>query len=101
MKFTEKKARQIIDAHGLHPKTVKTWRHRSAIPDKYANPEHRVLLTDVLPPDPIDQAIEKYGVELRRKIESLRFKAGQNESYYRMALYSLAANVKRQQKNRT
>lgn len=37
MKFTEKKAEEIIAQHDLAPGTLQTWKRREAIPDKYNN----------------------------------------------------------------
>lgn len=36
MQFTEKKAAEVAEAHGLPDGTIRTWRRRGAIPDKYA-----------------------------------------------------------------
>lgn len=37
MKFTEEKAKEIVQKHGLSEKTLAVWRSRNKIPDKYAN----------------------------------------------------------------
>lgn len=40
MKYSEEKAREIINKYNLSPNTMKVWRTRGAIPDKYNNPEY-------------------------------------------------------------
>lgn len=40
MEYTEEKAREIIEKYELSPTTMKVWRTRGAIPDKYNNPEY-------------------------------------------------------------
>lgn len=40
MEYTEEKAREIIEKYGLSSTTMKVWRTRGDIPDKYNNPEH-------------------------------------------------------------
>lgn len=39
MKFTEEKAREVVDRFSLDEKTIAVWRHRGKIPDKYAKLE--------------------------------------------------------------
>ena len=40
MKYSEEKAREIVEKYNLSPTTMKGWRWRGAIPDKYSNPEY-------------------------------------------------------------
>ena len=40
MEYTEEKAREIIEKYELSPTTMKVWRTRGAIPDRYSNPEY-------------------------------------------------------------
>lgn len=95
MKFSEKKAAALAEAHGISPITLRVWRKRGYIPDRYAETEQRVGLYELLPAEPIKTALEKYGAELRRLLESRTFRPGQNESYYRRCLYSLCSDVKK------
>ncbi len=37
MKFTEQKAREIVSRYGMSEKTIKVWKTRGCIPDKYAD----------------------------------------------------------------
>lgn len=40
MKYSEEKAREIVEKYNLSPTTMNVWRTRGAIPDKYNNPEY-------------------------------------------------------------
>lgn len=40
MEYTEEKAREIVEKYNLSPTTMKVWRTRGEIPDKYNNPEY-------------------------------------------------------------
>ena len=40
MKYSEEKAREIVEKYNLSPTTMKGWRWCGAIPDKYSNPEY-------------------------------------------------------------
>lgn len=40
MEYSDEKAMEIIGRCGLSPATMKVWRTRGAIPDKYNNPEY-------------------------------------------------------------
>lgn len=39
MEFTTEKAQEIVQKFGLDPKTIKVWKTRKSIPDKYADPD--------------------------------------------------------------
>lgn len=41
MKFNEEKAKEIVEKYNLSDKTVKVWRSRNAIPDKYADENYK------------------------------------------------------------
>lgn len=45
MKYDEDTAREIIQRYGLASATLKVWRHRGSIPQKYASPDY-----DATPP---------------------------------------------------
>lgn len=40
MEYTDEKAKEIVNKYNLSPTTMKVWRTRGAIPDKYNNPEY-------------------------------------------------------------
>ena len=40
MKYSEEKAREIVEKYNLSPTTMNVWRTRGSIPDKYNNPEY-------------------------------------------------------------
>jgi len=42
MKFDEATAKKLQEQHGLSAQTIKVWRHRGAIPDKYAQENYRL-----------------------------------------------------------
>lgn len=97
MKFTEKKAQSIAEKHGLSDTTIRVWRLRGAIPNRYNEKEERVFLIDVLPEDRIDAAIEKYGIEMQRLLESRQFRPGQSNGYYATCLFSLCSECEKMQ----
>lgn len=41
MEYSEEKARGIINKYDLSPDTMKVWRTRGAIPDRYGNPNYK------------------------------------------------------------
>lgn len=61
MKFNEEFARQVISLNKLSEKTLKVWKFRDAIPDKYTSLEK--------------VTVEKPTSELQHKIDYLRFVA--------------------------
>jgi hypothetical protein len=40
MNFDEEKAREIVERFGLSESTIKVWKTRGSIPNKYANPDY-------------------------------------------------------------
>lgn len=40
MEFTEEKAREVIDRYNLSQTTIKVWKSRNSIPDKYADEKY-------------------------------------------------------------
>ncbi len=40
MEFTREKAEEIVSKHGLSEKTIRVWKTRGSIPDKYASPDY-------------------------------------------------------------
>ncbi len=89
MDFNETIAKEIIENNGLSKVTLRVWRKRGKIPKMYFEKIKRVYLTAVLKPLPIETAINKYGNELGRLINTRTFKGGQKDSYYSIALISL------------
>ena len=98
MKYCEKTARAIVEKHGLSPTTLRVWKLRGKIPDRYSETEERVILSDVLPDTPINVAIEKYGIELQRLLGNRKFRPNQNNGYYRSCLYSLCKECEQRSK---
>lgn len=94
MKYTEDLAADIARRFKISPVTLRVWKNRGKIPDRYAENRKRVLLGEVLPINPINTAIEKYGIELERLLESRKFKSGQKDNYYRTCLVSLCREAK-------
>ena len=45
MEFNEEKAQEIISKYGLSDKTLRVWKTRRSIPDKYANEEYKKKIT--------------------------------------------------------
>ena len=45
MKFDEQKAKEIIEKYSLNDKTIRVWRSRNAIPDKYAREDYNKRIT--------------------------------------------------------
>ena len=89
MKFTKELATQIIEENDLSLITLRAWKKRGNIPQKYFSKVKRVKLSDVLKAGPIETAVTKYGQELERLIQTRTFKADQKDSYYNIALISL------------
>ncbi len=42
MDFTEEKAKEIVERYGLSEKTIKVWKTRGRIPDRYLNPNFKL-----------------------------------------------------------
>lgn len=94
MRFSQKKAAKIAQEHGLSPTTIRVWKKRGRIPDRYKEKAPRVLLAAMLTDNQIAAAIEKYGEEMKRLIETRQFKAGQKPAYYNLCLVSLGRECK-------
>jgi hypothetical protein len=98
MKYNKKKALAIIERYELKTATLRVWKLRGTIPDRYAETEERINLPSVLATAALDRAVEKYGQELQRLLETRQFKPGQKDSYYSMALISLCRECETYQK---
>jgi len=94
MKYTDKKAKEIAQEHGLSHTTIRVWKKRARIPDRYKEKVPRVLLGKMLTDKQISAAIDKYGDEMRRLLETRQFKAGQKKGYYNLCLVSLGRECK-------
>lgn len=96
MEFNEQIAKQIIAEHNLSSDTLKTWRHRGAIPDIYFQEKDdgdRIFLFEVLPDRVLQARVSKYGDKMVNLIQSRRFLADQSENYYMTCLRSLCAEL--------
>jgi uncharacterized protein YjcR len=94
MKYNPAKAKEIALKYGLSPTTVRVWKKRGRIPDRYTEEADRVLLTAMLTDNQIAAAIDKYGEEMKRLLETRQFKAGQKDAYYNLCLVSLGRECK-------
>jgi uncharacterized protein YjcR len=94
MKYTPAKANAIALKYGLSPTTIRVWKKRGRIPDRYKEEAPRVLLTAMLTNNQLTAAVDKYGEEMKRLLETRQFKAGQKDAYYNLCLVSLGRECK-------
>lgn len=96
--YNQEKANQVQAKNDISDITLRVWKNRGKIPDKYFETEERITLLQVLKDSEISNptfvrnvegAKEKYDTELKRLLESRKFKPNQNNAYYAKCLISL------------
>ncbi len=101
--YNQEKALEIQKIHGLSDTTLRVWKSRGSIPQKYFETEPRITLLDVMKDSEIDNpafiknidtAQKKYGQEFQILLESRKFKPNQKSSYYSTCLMSLCKECK-------